>query len=701
MKKLRLLQLSHVQLNGSFEEFPKGLRWLYWFEFPLDSVPIEFPMENLVVLEMQYSKLRQLWKGKKYLPSLKIIDISHSHDLIETGDFSSVPNLERLIFKDCASLLGVDESIGNLGKLIYLDMEDCKVIRKLPNNIALLKSLETLLISGCSNLNELRVEIISRMESLKVFRANEIPINRWVTTTQEVKSWATTSLGNSWAFFSPTLVELSLRNCNLSDDIFPREFGNLFSLKKLDLMGNPICSLPNCVRGLRRLQLLDFSDCTSLKSLVGLPRASQLYMNFCTSLEKVAFQSISCLPDRLGLFLGTKTFDKDVPSNLIEFEYWFKLEPIRKVNAEVINLWSLSDLESLTPIRMRTISGTISGTLDSIQGLSEYGIFGTFFVGNENKVPRQFRHRSKASLPLCFTVPLLPNSIIRGLNIFSVYALTTSASRPEGCIPADAPVLTVIKNKSKGLMWIYIPSCWGIPCKGEDVIWLSHWNFGNQLEAGDQVSISVHACHHDIQVREWGFHVVQEPVEKMFSQHNTDLNVIGGNMLELYLLIPGTYLLFGGPIELGRLSKRLFLQSIFNFSNLIADLNAEAEVDWQRVLFGEVLEAVGWQAMFGEALDAGAEVERQRLFWETLGSYWQMLLEADADWQKLFGEAFFKNFSGLIANSNIEAKAGNEDRQQSEETLAVAPIGESEALRSMVIDIIDKIIPGVLEEFIW
>ncbi|KAK9910908.1 hypothetical protein M0R45_034842 [Rubus argutus] len=29
IRKLRLLQLSHVQLNGSFEEFPKGLRWLY------------------------------------------------------------------------------------------------------------------------------------------------------------------------------------------------------------------------------------------------------------------------------------------------------------------------------------------------------------------------------------------------------------------------------------------------------------------------------------------------------------------------------------------------------------------------------------------------------------------------------------------------------------------------------------------------
>ncbi|KAK9910909.1 hypothetical protein M0R45_034843 [Rubus argutus] len=335
----------------------------------------------------------------------------------------------------------------------------------------------------------------------------------------------------------------------------------------------------------------------------------------------------------LGLFLGPKASDKDIPPKLIEIEYWFKLEPIGKVDAEMINLLSLSNLESLTPIRMGTIIGAINGTLDSIQGFSEYGIFSIFLMGNENKVPGQFGHRTEASLPICFTVPLLPNSRIRGLNIFSVYALTTSSSGIEGNI-LDAPVLTVIKNKSKSLRWIYFPSCWGIPSKGEDVIWLSHWNFGNQMEAGDQVSVSVLACRHGIQVREWGFHVVYEPVEKMLSQHNTYLNVIGGDLSELYVLIPGTYLLFGGPIECYRMSQRLFEQALFNFSGLIADLNADAyaEVDWQRLLFGEerVADAV-WQAMFGEALDADAEVDWRRLFREKFGPDWQTLFEAEVE----------------------------------------------------------------------
>jgi hypothetical protein len=184
-----------------------------------------------------------------------------------------------------------------------------------------------------------------------------------MTIIEEVKPWAGRKLGNSWALFPSTLVELSLRHCNLSHDIFPIDFGNLFSLQKLDLRGNPICSLPDSVRRLRRLRYLDVSNCKCLKSLEDLPKVSMLYMNFCPFLEKVSFQSISCLPDQLGHFFGPKSSYKDIPSMIIEIEYWFKLEPIGKVDAEMINLLSLINLESLTPIRM----GTTSGNLDSVQ----------------------------------------------------------------------------------------------------------------------------------------------------------------------------------------------------------------------------------------------------------------------------------------------------------------------------------------------
>ncbi|KAL7237877.1 hypothetical protein ACSBR2_004056 [Camellia fascicularis] len=94
MHKLKLLQLKYIQISGSFENFPKGLRWLCWHGFPFKSIPHDFPLENLIVLDMSYSRLQITWKGAKILESLKVLDLSHSHCLTKTPDFSKVPNLE-------------------------------------------------------------------------------------------------------------------------------------------------------------------------------------------------------------------------------------------------------------------------------------------------------------------------------------------------------------------------------------------------------------------------------------------------------------------------------------------------------------------------------------------------------------------------------------------------------------------------------
>ncbi|KAK1360400.1 hypothetical protein POM88_044874 [Heracleum sosnowskyi] len=77
------------KLTGSYEEFPKGLRWLSWHGCHFECVPNELSLQSLVCLDMQHSSLMQLWKDSKLLPSLKILNLSHSrrltsyHNLIE------------------------------------------------------------------------------------------------------------------------------------------------------------------------------------------------------------------------------------------------------------------------------------------------------------------------------------------------------------------------------------------------------------------------------------------------------------------------------------------------------------------------------------------------------------------------------------------------------------------------------------------
>lgn len=65
MQKLRLLQFDHVELQGSFDVFPKRLRWLRWSELQLECMPIDFPLESLVVIELQHSRLRKIWHEVK------------------------------------------------------------------------------------------------------------------------------------------------------------------------------------------------------------------------------------------------------------------------------------------------------------------------------------------------------------------------------------------------------------------------------------------------------------------------------------------------------------------------------------------------------------------------------------------------------------------------------------------------------------
>ncbi|KAI5338872.1 hypothetical protein L3X38_018144 [Prunus dulcis] len=152
MHNLELLLLDNVKISGGYEDFPKNLIWLSWRGFALKSIPTNLHFENLIALDLRNISLQHVWKGTKFLPRLKILNLSNSHGLVTTPDLSGFPNLERLILKDCINLKEVDESIGDLEKLVFLNLKDCKNLMKLPIRISMLQSLQKLILSGCLNL---------------------------------------------------------------------------------------------------------------------------------------------------------------------------------------------------------------------------------------------------------------------------------------------------------------------------------------------------------------------------------------------------------------------------------------------------------------------------------------------------------------------------------------------------------------------
>ncbi|CAN1177808.1 Probable disease resistance protein RPP1 [Linum perenne] len=108
---------------------------------------------NFVALFFPYCNLNQLWKGgKQLLVNLKSIDLQHSN-LLLIPDLSKAQKLTSLNLECCANLVGIS-SIQYLTKLQYLNLKGCQSLKGLPSLIRL-KFLKTLDLSYCSNLTSL------------------------------------------------------------------------------------------------------------------------------------------------------------------------------------------------------------------------------------------------------------------------------------------------------------------------------------------------------------------------------------------------------------------------------------------------------------------------------------------------------------------------------------------------------------------
>ncbi|XP_022633874.1 TMV resistance protein N-like [Vigna radiata var. radiata] len=165
MKRLRLLELDHVQLVGDYGYLSEELRWICWKGFPSQYIPDNFRMKNVIAIDLKHSHLQLVWKQAQVLKWLKFLNLSHSKYLRETPDFAGLPSLEQLILKDCPSLCKVHPSIGDLCNILLINLKDCTSLSSLPKEVYKLKSLQTFILSGCLKIDILEEDIV-QMKSL-------------------------------------------------------------------------------------------------------------------------------------------------------------------------------------------------------------------------------------------------------------------------------------------------------------------------------------------------------------------------------------------------------------------------------------------------------------------------------------------------------------------------------------------------------
>ncbi|GJT31104.1 Toll/interleukin-1 receptor domain-containing protein [Tanacetum coccineum] len=283
---------------------------------------------------------------------------------------------------------------------------------------------------------------------------------------------------SSAVYFPSSLVMLSLANNNLSNESFPMDLSCLSMLKELCLDGNPIVSMPDCVRTLPRLKLLFMRDCVMLGSIEHPPRTLSCLSLLPNGRHMSCIRKISFDQEMSPLDLQTTLIG--LPASSIEIEGIIKIQPIAGVDDTILCSLGWSNLEFLMLERKYLLNLTY---------ITIYG----------GKVMPTWIKRRRKGPSISFTIPSSPNKL-RGLNLSYVQTLIRPYWRSKVQYEnSEYPLHQFIylphikiRNMTKNLTWLYTHHLYRVNVGGKSLTFLSHWMFGeNEMEDGDQLTISI------------------------------------------------------------------------------------------------------------------------------------------------------------------------------------------------------------------
>ena len=326
---------------------------------------------------------------------LKHIDLSYSKDLIIIPNVTEVPNLERLILKGCTSLSKIHTSLGDLKKLILLNLDGCLRLESLPYKISS-ESLEVFSLQDCSRLKNFP-EIVGNMSRLPVLLLSGTAIEGLPLSIKHLTGLTQLNLRNCKSLLSlpdticclTSLTSLILSGCSRLDKL-PKNLRNLTSLNVLDVSETAIRELPS-LEHLSNLTSLNLGDC---KDLLSIPNAICNLTNIKT-LTLSGCSKFKDLPENIGNLIGLEkpeiigTAMREPPSSIfliknLEVPCFHGCEgtsSIRSPNPMRLELPSLSCLRSLVKLELRDCNlQVVPDDIDSLHLLEKLNLSENNFV---------------------------------------------------------------------------------------------------------------------------------------------------------------------------------------------------------------------------------------------------------------------------------------------------------------------------------
>ncbi|XP_031277697.1 disease resistance protein TAO1-like [Pistacia vera] len=276
MVSLRLLQINYIKLEGKFKFLPADLKWLQWKKCTVKTLPSDFCPFQLAVLDLSNSAIEHVWSSytNKVAKNLMVMNFRGCWNLAAIPDLSEHQILEKLVLEGCIKLTKIHESVGNMSKLLHLNLRACSSLIELPSDVSGLKHLEKLILSRCSKLKNLP-ENLGSMRSLKELLLDGTAIEKLPKSI----------------FYLVKLEKLNLDNCQLLKQL-PECIGKLDALKELSLNHSAIEELPDSVGSLANLEQLSLIGCGSVTAIpdsIGNLKSLIEFLNWWNCYRKTAY----------------------------------------------------------------------------------------------------------------------------------------------------------------------------------------------------------------------------------------------------------------------------------------------------------------------------------------------------------------------------------------------------------------------------